>query len=85
MGGVAMAGLAAGCSSPAAQQAKPRPFTPEVDEFVAIYLKTGGDKLTDWVQGEAASRPDEALRAFKTERRPDHGTGRIGAGHPPAD
>ena len=66
MGGVAMAALAAGCSSPAAQQAKPKPFTPEVDEFVAIYLKTGGDKLTNWVQGETASRPDEALRAFKT-------------------
>ena len=66
MGGVAMAALAAGCSSPAAQQSKPRPFTPEVDEFVAIYLKTGGDKLTNWVQGETASRPDEALRAFKT-------------------
>ena len=44
----------------------PRPFTPEVDEFVAIYLKTGGDKLTNWVQGETTSRPDEALRAFKT-------------------
>ena len=66
MGGVAMAALAAGCSSPAAQQPKPKPFTPEVDEFVAIYLKTGGDKLTNWVQGETASRPDEALRAFKT-------------------
>ena len=66
MGGVAMAALAAGCSSPAAQQPKPKPFTPEVDEFVAIYLKTGGDKLTNWVQGETASRPDAALRAFKT-------------------
>ena len=66
MGGVAMAALAAGCSSPAAQQPKPSPFTPEVDEFVAIYLKTGGDKLTNWVQGETASRPDAALRAFKT-------------------
>jgi putative membrane-bound dehydrogenase-like protein len=66
MGGVAMAALAAGCSSPAAQQPKPGPFTPEVDEFVAIYLKTGGDKLTNWVQGETVSRPDEALREFKT-------------------
>ena len=42
-----------------------RPFTPEVEEFVDIYLKTGGDKLTNWVQGETASRPDETLRAFK--------------------
>ena len=31
-----------------------------------IYLKTGGDKLTNWVQGDKVSRPDEALRAFKT-------------------
>ncbi len=66
IGGVAAAALAAGCSSPAAQQPKPGPFTPEVDEFVAIYLKAGGDKLTNWVQGERVSRPDDALRAFKT-------------------
>lgn len=31
-----------------------------------MYLKTGGDKLTNWVQGDATSRPEEALRAFKT-------------------
>ena len=62
---LALVGLLIFCSSPAAQQDS-RPFTPEVQDFVAIYLKTGGDKLTDWVQGEKASRPDEALRAFKT-------------------
>jgi putative membrane-bound dehydrogenase-like protein len=41
------------------------PFTPEVDEFVDIYLKQGGDKLTDWVQRDKTSRPQQALRAFK--------------------
>ena len=62
---LAIAGLFAVCSSPAAQQ-EPTPFTPEVHDFVAVYLKEGGDKLTNWVQGEKASRPDEALRAFQT-------------------
>jgi putative membrane-bound dehydrogenase-like protein len=60
-----MAGLLAAYTSRATQQ-DPRPFSPEVDEFVAIYLKTGGEKLTNWVQGDKVSRPDEALRAFKT-------------------
>jgi len=45
--------------------AQSRPFNPEVDEFVRIYLKNGGDKLTNWVQGDATSSPDAALRAFK--------------------
>lgn len=62
---LALAGLFAVCSSPAAQQDS-KPFTPEVQDFVAVYLKEGGDKLTNWVQGEKTSRPDEALRAFKT-------------------
>lgn len=44
----------------------PSPFTPAVDEFVTIYLKHGGDKLTNWVQGERTSPPDEAWRAFRT-------------------
>ena len=38
----------------------------EVEEFVAIYLKNGGDKLTNWVQGDRTRTPDESLRAFKT-------------------
>jgi glucose/arabinose dehydrogenase/mono/diheme cytochrome c family protein len=54
------------CSSPAAQQAPPGPFTRDVEEFVAIYLKNGGDKLTNWVQNDAARKPEDTLRAFKT-------------------
>ena len=50
--------------SPGAR-AQSRPFSREVDEFVTIYLKHGGDKLTNWVQGDAISSPDAALRAFK--------------------
>ena len=61
--GLAVAGLLAFCSPPAAQQ-EPTPFTPEVQDFVAVYLKTGGDKLTNWVQGQTTSPPDEVLRAF---------------------
>ena len=60
------AGLLTACSSPAAQQQQSSPFTPDVEEFVAIYLKHGGDKLTNWVQGDTTRRPDETLRAFKT-------------------
>jgi putative membrane-bound dehydrogenase-like protein len=52
--------------APRATQQDPRPFSPEVEDFVRVYLKTGGDKLTNWVQGDKVSRPDEALRAFKT-------------------
>jgi putative membrane-bound dehydrogenase-like protein len=65
MAGAAVAVLLAGCTSRAAQQDS-KPFTPDVEEFVAVYLKAGGDKLTNWVQGETTSRPDAALRAFKT-------------------
>jgi putative membrane-bound dehydrogenase-like protein len=64
IGGVVVAGLLAGYSSRAAQRDSTS-FTPEVEEFVKIYLKTGGDKLTNWVQGETASRPEQALRAFE--------------------
>ncbi len=42
-----------------------RPFTPEVEQFVDTYLKTGGDKLTNWVQGETAPPADQTLRAFR--------------------
>jgi putative membrane-bound dehydrogenase-like protein len=62
--GLAVAGLVAGCILQAAQQGSRR-FTPEVEEFVELYVKTGGDKLTTWVQGDTTSRPDAALRAFK--------------------
>jgi putative membrane-bound dehydrogenase-like protein len=62
--GVAAAGLSAVCTSRAAQKDS-RPFTPEVEGFVDIYLKTGGDKLTNWVQGQTTSRPEETLRAFE--------------------
>jgi putative membrane-bound dehydrogenase-like protein len=47
-------------------EAQSRPFTSEVDEFVTVYLKNGGDKLTAWVQGQTAPPPDQTLRSFKT-------------------
>ena len=69
-GGAARAALPSGPSlGPQALRAAPQdpgPFSPDVKEFVAVYLKTGGDKLTNWVQGDKVSRPDDALRAFKT-------------------
>jgi putative membrane-bound dehydrogenase-like protein len=46
--------------------AQSRPFTSEVDEFVTVYLKNGGDKLTTWVQGQTAPPVDQTLRSFKT-------------------
>ena len=66
LGVVAVAALAT-CTMPSAQQQQPSsPFSPDVKEFVSIYLKTGGDKLTDWVQGDHARPPDETLRSFRT-------------------
>ncbi len=62
--GLAVAGLFAGRSSPAVQRA-PAPFTPEVEEFVKIYVREGGDKLTTWVQGQKAPPAHETLRAFE--------------------
>ena len=56
--------LSSGWNSPAAQQ-KPGPFTPEVEEFVKTYIREGGDKLTDWVQGETAPDAQTTRRAFK--------------------
>jgi putative membrane-bound dehydrogenase-like protein len=47
-------------------EAQSRPFTSEVDEFVTVYLKNGGDKLTAWVQGQTAPPADQTLRSFKT-------------------
>lgn len=61
---LAAAGLIASCTSRAAQPER-KPFTPEVEQFVSIYLKNGGDKLTNWVQGDHTRRPEETLRAFK--------------------
>jgi putative membrane-bound dehydrogenase-like protein len=60
-----MVGLSAAYMTRATAQ-DPGPFSPDVKEFVATYLKTGGDKLESWVQRDKVSRPDEALRAFKT-------------------
>jgi putative membrane-bound dehydrogenase-like protein len=62
---VAIAGLLAVCTARATQQ-DPGPFSPDVKDFVATYLKTGGEKLDTWVQADKVSRPEEALRAFKT-------------------
>ncbi len=62
--GVAAASLAVLCGSPAVRS-QSQPFAPEVDEFVRIYLKGGGDKLTNWVQGDRPSPPDATRRAFK--------------------
>ena len=45
--------------------AQSRPFTRDVGEFVDIYLKNGGDKLTNWVQGQKAPPADQTLRAFE--------------------
>ena len=53
------------CGSDAAVRSQSRPFTGDVDEFVRTYLKSGGDKLTNWVQGDKVSPPDGTLRAFK--------------------
>ena len=58
------AGLLGVCAPRAAQQGS-KPFTPEVDEFVAVYLKNGGKKLDDWVRADRTKPPDETLRAFK--------------------
>jgi putative membrane-bound dehydrogenase-like protein len=64
MAGVAVAGLFCGFTARAVQRA-PLPSTPEVEEFVKIYVKEGGDKLTNWVQGQTAPPANETLRAFK--------------------
>jgi len=55
--------LAVGCRSRAAQPAWP--FTREVEEFVSIYVESGGGKLTNWVQHDKVPPPDASLRAFK--------------------
>ena len=55
---VVIAAVARAAQTPAA------PFTPDVEEFVSVYLKHGGDKLANWVQRDTVRRPDETLRAF---------------------
>ena len=62
--GLAVASLLAGCRS-RAEQKDPSPFTPEVEKFVDIYVKVGGDKLTNWMHGETAPPADATLRAFE--------------------
>jgi putative membrane-bound dehydrogenase-like protein len=63
---IAVAAAALQCSMPShVMQAQSRPFTPQVEEFVAVYLKNGGDKLTSWVQGQTAPPPEQTLRSFR--------------------
>ena len=63
--GAAAASLLAGWSLQARQQSTQPPFTPEVEEFVRTYVKEGGDKLTNWVQGETSPAAAQTLGAFK--------------------
>ena len=74
--------LAAACARDAMRQS--RPFTPDVEEFVGVYLKNGGDKLTNWVQGQTAPPPEQTLRAFKPIDGLDDGAGGVRAGDPAA-
>ena len=62
--GTAAAALVAMFGSLAAQQPR-SPFTPDVEKFVDTYVKEGGDKLTDWVQGEKAAPAADTHRAFR--------------------
>ena len=64
--GAALIPAALLCTMPSlVMRAQTRPFTPQVEEFVDIYLKHGGDKLTTWVQGQVAPPPDSTRRSFK--------------------
>src|SRR5687767_7421860 len=63
--GLAAAGLVILWSAHPVLTQSRRSTTPDVDEFVRIYLKGGGDKLTNWVQNDKTSPPDVTLRAFK--------------------
>jgi putative membrane-bound dehydrogenase-like protein len=64
---IAVAAAALLCSMPShVMQEQSPPFTPQVEEFVSVYLKNGGDKLTSWVQGQTAPPPEQTLRSFKT-------------------
>ena len=63
---IVVAAAALLCNTPShVMQAQSRPFTPDVEEFVAVYLKNGGDKLTTWVQGQTAPPAEQTLRSFK--------------------
>jgi putative membrane-bound dehydrogenase-like protein len=61
---VAIAGVLAATSAHDVS-GQSRPFTPEVERFVDVYLKNGGDKLTNWVQRDIVPPADQTLRAFK--------------------
>jgi putative membrane-bound dehydrogenase-like protein len=63
---IAVAATTLLCTVPShVMQSQSRPFTPQVEEFVGVYLKNGGDKLTDWVQGQTVPPPEQTLRSFK--------------------
>ena len=61
----ALAALLVCTTAPHLMRAQSRPFTPQVEEFVDLYLKHGGDKLTTWVQGQVAPPADSTLRSFE--------------------
>lgn len=63
---IAVAAAALLCSMPShVTRAQSQPFTPDVEGFVGVYLKNGGDKLTTWVQGQKAPLPEQTLHSFK--------------------
>jgi putative membrane-bound dehydrogenase-like protein len=64
LGVLVLAGICGGCGRAPAPTAPP-PFTPDVQAFVDLHVKTGGDKLTSWMQGQTTSPPDVALQAFE--------------------
>src|SRR5688572_7301897 len=64
IGALAVAGLVVGWG-PRAAQRDPWPFTPEVEEFIKIYVDAGGEKLTNWVGEEKTRPPADTLRAFE--------------------
>ena len=41
------------------------PFTPEVEEFVKVYMEKGGQRLIDWVGEDETLNPGESLRKFE--------------------
>jgi putative membrane-bound dehydrogenase-like protein len=41
------------------------PFTPEVEEFIKIYVNEGGEKLHSWVQEDKVPEPEESLQKFE--------------------
>lgn len=41
------------------------PFTPNVDEFIEIYVHEGGEKLQSWVRGDKVPEPQKSLQKFE--------------------